>query len=134
MRAVFSWPYDWGEVLLCFGGFDSLCQALERFDHLFFDEMEIVEVLVEVEKSQMYRLVATRQRFGQNLFVQAIGFANAAPQIYTLDSSLEIALGYVDEKLWRSNRAFVDAVHDAQGINDKGATLGKQPVNGGSAT
>ena len=96
--------------------------------------MEVVQVLVEVEESQVHRLVATGHRLGQYLLVQAVGFANATAQVDPFDGAFEIALGDIDEKLRGVGRAVVDAVDDAQGIDDEGATLGKQSVDGCSAT
>ena len=113
--------------------FAFLHQALQSLDHLAFDGVEIVQVLVEVEKSYVHRLVALQQRFGQNLLVQSIGFADASAQIDPLDGPFELALGYVDKELWRSRGVIVDAVDDAQRVYDEGTTLGKQAVDSCSA-
>lgn len=113
--------------------FGFLYQTVQSLDHFPFDGVEIVQVLVEVEKSYVHRLVALQQRFGQNLLVQAVGFADASAQIDPFDGPFEVAFGNVDEELRRSRGVIVDAVDDAQRVYDEGTTLGKQAVDSCSA-
>ncbi len=82
----------------------------------------------------MNRAFLLRQRFGDDVFVEAVGLSYPTAQIYSFDGPFEIPFGDIDKKLRWGRLGIVDAIDDAKRVHDESLTLRKKAIDSCAAT